>query len=632
MNNSGFNRKLTTIFSADVAGYSRLMGEDEATTVKTLTAYRKILADLIRQHRGRVIDSPGDNLLAEFTSVVDAVQCAVSVQKEIQARNAELPEERKMRFRIGINLGDVIEEEDRIYGDGVNIAARLEGLADPGGICISKTAFDQIESKLPLGYEFMGEQEVKNIAKPVGAYRVLMEPRVKVAHRQIRRKKTILRPWRKAAMILVVLLLLLTGAAALIWDIYFQLPEVERLPEEKRALDLSEGPSIAVLPFVNMSGDPDQGYFSDGLTENIITGLSTVPQLFVIARNSTFFYKGKSIKVQQVAKELGVQYVLEGSVQKEGDRVRITAQLIDAKSGRHLWAGHYDRDLKEIFAIQDEITIKIIKALRLTLTDGMLVKEVDRYPCTLEAHMKMMKALAYGNRANKEGNILARQEAEEAMALAPEHPLPYVILAFTHINDLFYGSSMHPLISLAQATKLAKKALALDEAYSPGYHALSSVSLVRGEHEKAITLAEKGIELNPNNPSLYWVLGVTYTMSDRPGKGIEFLKKAIRLNPIPQSFYLKALGDAYAILRRYEEAIAMYKKALHRAPDDIMAHVSLASAYIASGQEKNARAEAQEVLRIDSEFSVERFAKRVPFKNQAETEQLIDALRKAGLK
>jgi adenylate cyclase len=630
MNNSGFNRKLTTIFSADVAGYSRLMGEDEATTVKTLTAYRKILADLIRQHRGRVIDSPGDNLLAEFTSVVDAVQCAVSVQKEIQARNAELPEERKMRFRIGINLGDVIEEEDRIYGDGVNIAARLEGLADPGGICISKTAFDQIESKLPLGYEFMGEQEVKNIAKPVGAYRVLMEPRVKVAHRQIRRKKTILRPWRKAAMILVVLLLLLTGAAALIWDIYFRLPEVERLPEEKRALDLPEGPSIAVLPFVNMSGDPDQGYFSDGLTENIITGLSTVPQLFVIARNSTFFYKGKSIKVQQVAKELGVQYVLEGSVRKEGGRVRVTAQLIDAKSGRHLWADHYDRDLKEIFAIQDEITIKIIKALRLTLTDGMLVKEVDRYPCSLEAYMKMMKALAYGNRANKEGNILARQEAEEAMALAPEHPLPCVILAFTYIFDL--SSSEHPLILIAKATQLAKKALALDASYSPTYGALSFISLMRGEHEKAITLAEKGIDLNPNSASGYFMLGVAFSFSDRPGKAIEFYKKAIRLNPIPQSIYFRGLGHAYRMSGQYEEAIAILKKALDRAPDDIMAHVWLAATYISSGQEDKARAEAQEVLRIDSEFSVERFAKRMPFKNEAEREQLIDVLRKAGLK
>ena len=285
-----FRRKLTAILSADVAGYSRLMAEDESATVKTLETYREVMSTLIMQHRGRVIDSPGDNLLAEFTSVVDAVQCAVAVQKEFQARNTELPENRRMEFRIGINLGDVIEEGDRIYGDGVNIAARLEGLAAPGGICISKTAFDQIESKLPLGYEYLGEQTVKNIAKPVGAYHVLMEPRVTVAGK------------------------------------------------EKRALQLPKEPSIAVLPFANISGDPEQEYFSDGLTEEIITALSKVYNMFVIARNSTFAYKGKPVKVQQVGEELGVRYVLEGSVRKAGDRVRITAQLVDAATGGHLWS------------------------------------------------------------------------------------------------------------------------------------------------------------------------------------------------------------------------------------------------------------------------------------------------------
>jgi adenylate cyclase len=621
-------RKLKAILSADVKGYSILMAEDEAATVNTLTAYRDLISSLTRKHQGRVVDSPGDNILAEFGSVVDAVRCAVEIQEELKTRNAELPENRRMIFRIGIHLGDIIQEGTRIYGDGVNIAARIEGLSEAGGICISRSAHDQVKNKLNFDYENLGEHTVKNISEPVQVYRVLMAP--EAGREAIGEKKARSGRWPKAAMVLGVLLLVLTGAAALIWDIYFRLPDVERLPEEKRALDLPEGPSIAVLPFVNMSGDPEQEYFSDGLTENIITGLSTVPQLFVIARNSTFFYKGKSIKVQQVAKELGVQYVLEGSVRKEGDRVRVTAQLIDAKNGRHLWANHYDRDLKEIFAIQDEITIKIIKALRLTLTDGMLVKEVDRYPCSLEAHMKMMKALAYLYRANREGNNLARQEAEEALALAPEHPLPYVILSLTYIFDL--SSSEHPLILVAKATQLAKKALALDASYSPAYGALSYISLMRGEHEKAITLAEKGIDLNPNNPSFYWVLGVAFSFSDRPGKAIEFYKKAIRLNPIPQSIYFRGLGHAYRMSGQYEEAIAMLKKALDRAPDDIMAHVWLAATYISSGQEDKARAEAQAVLRIDSEFSVERFAKRMPFKNEAERELLIDALRKAGLK
>jgi len=293
MNTQDFKRKLTAVFSADVAGYSRLMGEDEAATVKTLEAYKQIMFSLIKQHRGRVIDSPGDNLLAEFASVVDAVQCGVAVQKELQARNAELPENRKMQFRIGINLGDVIEEQDRIYGDGVNIAARLEALAEPGGICISKTAFDHIENKLPFGYQFLGQQTVKNIARPVGAYKVLMETRV------------------------------IDG------------DEKEGRPDELAPL-LPDVLSIAVLPFVNMSGDPEQEYFSDGITEEIITWLSKIPKLFVTARNSTFTFKGQPVRVREAGQQLGVRFVLEGSVRKSGDRVRVTAQLIDTSTERHV--------------------------------------------------------------------------------------------------------------------------------------------------------------------------------------------------------------------------------------------------------------------------------------------------------
>jgi adenylate cyclase len=369
MAEEGFRRKLTTMFSADVAGYSRLMGEDEAATVKTLTSYRRIMVELIKQHRGRVVDSPGDNLLAEFTSVVDAVQCAVAVQKEFQARNAELPEDRRMVFRIGINLGDVIEEGDRIYGDGVNIAARLEGIADPGGICISKTAFDQIETKLPLGYDYLGEQTVKNIARPVGAYQVLMEPRVTVAGK------------------------------------------------EEKPLPLPEEPSIAVLPFANISGDPEQEYLSDGLTEEILTALSKVDKMFVIASNSTFAYKGKPVKVQQVGEELGVRYVLEGSVRKAGDRVRITAQLVDATTGGHVWSERYDRDLKDIFALQDEITMKILTALRVTLTEGEQARVYDRSTENLDSFLKVLRGMHHFLRFNEDDNVVARQMFEEAVRL-----------------------------------------------------------------------------------------------------------------------------------------------------------------------------------------------------------------------
>ena len=351
-----FRRKLTAILSADAVGYSRLMAEDETTTVKTLASHRKIMASLIKQHRGRVVDSPGDNLLAEFSSVVDAVQCAVAVQSEFQTRNAELAENRKMEFRIGINLGDVIDEEDRIYGDGVNVAARLEALADPGGVCVSKTAFDQIETKLPLGYEYLGQQSVKNIPKPVGAYRVLMKP--DAVGKVIGEKRFLGRVSRRTAMAAFIILVMVAGGL-IGWNIYLhQSKRIKPASLEKMAFPLPDKSSIAVLPFVNMSEDSNQEYFCDGITEDLITDLSKISDLFVIARNSTFAYKGKPVKIKQVAEELGVRYVLEGSVRKAADKVRITAQLVDATTGHHLWAERYTGIMDDVFAYQDKITQK----------------------------------------------------------------------------------------------------------------------------------------------------------------------------------------------------------------------------------------------------------------------------------
>ncbi|MGD9414063.1 MAG: adenylate/guanylate cyclase domain-containing protein, partial [Desulfobacterales bacterium] len=336
MTQEGFKRKLAAILSADAVGYSRLMAEDETATVKTMASYREIMSSLIKQHRGRVVDSPGDNVLAEFSSVVDAVQCAVAMQNEFQARNGKLPENRRMEFRIGINLGDVIDEEDRLYGDGVNIAARLESMADPGGICVSKTAFDQIETKLPLGYEYLGEQSVKNIPKPVGAYRVLMKP--DAAGKVIGEKRFLGRFSRKTAGAAIIILVIV-AIGLVSWNIYLQQPEkVESASVDQMAYPLPERPSIAVLPFDNLSNDSQQEYFSDGLTEEIITALSKMPKIFVIARESVFTYKGKPVEIKQVAEELGIQYVLKGSIRKSGDKIRITTQFIDALSGRHLWA------------------------------------------------------------------------------------------------------------------------------------------------------------------------------------------------------------------------------------------------------------------------------------------------------
>jgi len=363
-------RKLSAILSADVKGYSYLMGEDEVTTVRTLTAYREAMASLIGQYRGRVVDSPGDNLLAEFASVVDAVECAVKIQEELESRNTQLPENRRMEFRIGVNLGDVIQDGERIYGDGVNIAARIEGLAEPGGICISGSAYDQIENKLALGYEYMGKNEVKNIAKPVRVYKVPME--FGAAEAGVRReRKTGPKPWKRVALVAGIILFLAATAYA-VWNFYLHpsTPPMEVASEERMMFPLPKKPSIAVLPFDNMSGDPDQEYLADGISENIISALSYIPEMFVIARNSTFTYKGKPVKVQQVSEELGVRYVLEGSIQRSGGRIRVTAQLIDATTGQHLWAKRYDRDLKDLFSLQDEITLKILTALQVKLTEG----------------------------------------------------------------------------------------------------------------------------------------------------------------------------------------------------------------------------------------------------------------------
>jgi adenylate cyclase len=623
-----FKRKLTAILSADVKGYSRLMREDEEATVRTITAYRTAIANLIQQYRGRVVDSPGDNILAEFTSVVDTVNCAVEIQRELAERNADLPNERKMQFRIGVNLGDVIQEGERIYGDGVNIAARMEGLAEGGGICISGTVYDAIEAKLGLEYEYLGEQEVKNIDKPVRVYRVLSFPGA-AAHRVIRAKKHVRRKWLGFFATVAVLVL---GAAVFIWNFYLRLPTVEIVSERKTEFSLSTGPSVAVLPFVNMSGDPEQEYFIDGLTENVITGLSGNPKLFVISRSSTFTYKGKPINVQQVARELGVQYVVEGSFQKSKDRVRITVQLINATTGHHLWAEKYDRELGDIFALQDEITIRIMSALEVKLTEGEQARLRHRGPANLEAFVKVAKALAHFRLMNREGNALAKKELEEAMVLVPENSSLYSLLAATHMMDLWLGSTESNLISFAQATTCVKKAIALDKDNSDAYLVLGKLHEIKREHDEAIAAAERAITLNPNGADAYAGLGIILAHTGRPEEGVDFVKKAIRLNPIPPAYYFNHLGVAYRASGQYEEAISAYKKAIHNQPTFLFAHIGLAASYIHVGQEEEAHAEAAEVLKIDPEFSLEHWAKTYPLKKKADKDLYIAALRKAGLK
>jgi adenylate cyclase len=625
-----FRRKLTAILSADVAGYSRLMAEDETATVKTLETYREVMSTLIKQHRGRVIDSPGDNLLAEFTSVVDAVQCAVAVQKEFQARNAELPENRRMEFRIGINLGDVIEEGERIYGDGVNIAARLEALADPGGICVSKTAFDQIETKLPLGYEYLGEQEVKNIPKPVGAFRVLMEPRVTVAEEIEKEKPGTV--WRRKAILAGGVVLVLVVIAALIWNFYFRPPPIEVASEEKMAFELPDKPSIAVLPFDNLTGDPEQEYFSDGITEAIINGLSKIPNLFVISRKSSFTYKGKQVKVQQVSEELGVRYVLEGSVQRSGDRVRITAQLVDAIKGHHLWSNNYDRDLKEIFSLQDEIMMRIMTALRVKLTEGEQARVWAKGIKNVQAYLKLLKGTEYYIKRSPTNNKLAKQFFEEVIEIDPECSVAYAFLGYTHIYDRIFRTTKDRKKSLQSAFEMAEKALALDESNPDGHLALSWARLHNREHDMSIVAAERAVALSPNYSTANIHVGVCLIFSGRPAEAIPWIKKAMRLNPFDKTMAPSLLGLAYCTLGRYDEAISILKDVVRDNPNFFQGHLFLTITYAESGHEEEARAEGKEILRLSPKFSLEGVKKVNPLKKQSDRDRWIEALRKAGVK
>jgi adenylate cyclase len=577
-------RKLAAILSADVKGYSRLMSEDEVETIRTLNAHKEAMANLIQQHHGRVVDSPGDNVLAEFGSVVDVVECAVEIQKELKTRNAQLPENRQMEFRIGINLGDVIEEGEKIFGDGVNIAARMEGLADAGGICISGSVYDQVENKLNLEYEFLGEQSVKNITKPVRAYSVKMEHGT----------------WQQ---------------------------------KTAKESTLPDKPSIAVLPFTNISEDPGQEYFSDGITEEIITSLSKVSGLIVIARNSTFTYKGKPIKVQQVGQELGVQYVLEGSVRKAGDRVRITAQLIDAKTGHHLWAERYDRHLTDIFAVQDEITVNIVRAMQVKLTEGEQACEWLKHGSSnIEAYEKGMKGMEYFRFFSPEGNVRARQLFEECISLDPDYPGPHVMLGWTHLTDVMNGWSKSPEESIVRSLEYAEKAISIDDSQADAYALLGNVYLFQRQFDRAIEEGERAIVLNPNGADYHVWLAMILNSAGRPGDAVELVKKAIRLNPFPPNWYFLSLGNVFFIMGQYEEAAEAYQRAIQRSPDFLLVRIGLAASFGALGREKDARAAAIEVLRIDPKFTLERFAHGLLYKDQTDADRYIDALRKAGLK
>jgi adenylate cyclase len=618
-------RKLTTILSADVKGYSRLMGEDEEWTVRTLKSYKDLMGNLIQQHRGRVVDSIGDNLMAEFASVVDAVQCGVEIQQALRAKNALLPQARRVEFRIGINLGDVIEEGERIYGDGVNIAARLEGLAEPGGICISESAYQQVENKLPLKYEDLGEHQFKNIAKPVRVYRAQIEPE------SVSEKKVKPGQWQRSAIGLAVILIAVV-AALVIWQLHNpHAPKVEVASKEKMAFPLPDKPSIAVLPFVNMSEDPKQDPISDGMTEEIINALSKVPEVFVIARNSTFVYKGKATDVRQVAEALGVQYILEGSVQKAGDRVRVTAQLIDALKGYHLWSESYDRSVKDFFGLQDEITMRILTELRVKLTHSEEARITEKGTNNLQAYLKVVEGDGYYYQDNKEGNNVAMRLYREALELDPKYALAYTRLSRALWRNVIYGASESPQETLSNAMKLAQKAVELDSSSAEAHAAVSVISVQMHQDDKAIEFGERAVRINPNSSLALWALAFSLSNSERGEEALPLIRQAIRVNPFVPSYYM-LLGSCCRQTGRYEEGIAAEKKSLKLAPNNVFANINLVLLYMYAGREDEARAAVAEIQRIDPSYSLEKFIKFWPRKEGPQWDRSIDAMRKAGLK
>jgi len=523
MADEGYKRKLTAILSADVEGYSRLMEDDEGATVRTLTSYRTAISDIVQHFRGRVVDSPGDNILAEFTSVVDAVSCAADIQRELSERNAGLPDERKMQFRIGVNLGDVIDEEDRIYGDGVNIAARIESLSDAGGICISHSAYDQIKNKLKFGYEYLGEHEVKNLREPVKVYRVLMAPEFE-GKRIGFEKKTSKTRWIKIAAAVVIIVI-----GLLIYQVY---QSKQSLPvKEARA----EGPSIAVLPFDNMSDDPEQGYFGDGISEDLITDLSKIPDLLVISRLSSFTYKGKSVKVQQIGEELGVRYVLEGSVRKANGTVRINAQLIDADTGHHVWAERYDGDTSDIFDLQDQITQKIAASLAVELTqkerEHLTLKETEN----MEAYEAYLKGATIVNslRNDVDKFVEALPWFEKAIELDPDYSLAYAALAETYLFGIPFGLPKKLEISSRLAFLRGNNSLrvAMKNPSNIAYRIAARVYAFQRQYEKAVDFGMKAIALGPNEYRSNAFMVLYSVFAGRPDKSFAFAEKMRRADP-----------------------------------------------------------------------------------------------------
>ncbi len=622
-------RRLTTILSADVVGYSRLMGADEAGTLAALKKHRnELLEPKTSQYRGRVVKLMGDGTLMEFGSVVDAVRFAVEVQHAMRERNAEVPEAGRIKFRIGINIGDIIVEGADIHGDGVNVAARLESLAEPAGICVARNVLNQVKNKLDLNFKHLGEQHVKNIAEPVSAYRVLIDDTAANLTTPVQ-PVVARRRWHWATAVSVAAEIGV-GPVAL----WFQ-PWRSGVPPtltEGVTYPSPDKPSIAVLPFENLSDNPEQEYFSDGITVDIITDLSKFSSLLVIAANSTFRYKDLSVKPQEVSRELGARYVLEGTVQRIEEQLRINAQLIDAATGHHVWADRYDRKTEDLFAVQNEIARKIVEIIGpISDAHGKLLKvELDRLARTptrsLEAYDHFLRGVVHYDKFTDEHNKLAMDEFEDALELDPYYAKAMAKKAWTYIQDSWSGWAEDSARSLSLAQQTAQYAIDADPSEPDAHRALGAVMLFLGNHDLAIDSYRKAVELNPNGADLIMELGWALTYSGQPDEGLRIMDEAVSRNPYYPGWYLWDFAWGHFVAHRYESAIEALES-----PKSNFTHLMLAVNYAKVGRYEESSASMEVFRELEPRYSIETAATTEPFKHAEDLEHYLQALRQVGL-
>jgi TolB-like protein/class 3 adenylate cyclase len=607
-------RKLTAILYVDVAGYSRMTEADEEGTHELLSANLDRLTASIQSHSGRVIHYAGDAVLSDFPTVTEALTCAVEVQRSPDGKSGN---KESVRFRIGVNLGEVIVDRDDIYGEGVNVAARLEALAEPGGICISEAVRSAVGNKLPLAYDFMGEQKVKNIAQLIRTYRVLLDPDAQPKLRRSRRLR-----WTVG----ISSALILVGGLAIWWTE----ARLGIAPIESSGMATQSKPAIAVLPFENLNSDPEQSYFSDGITNDIINDLSRFSNLTVIARNSVFTYKGKPTKVQTVARELGVRYVLEGSVQRADERVRINVQLAEARSGQQLWAKRFDEPVTSLFDLQDKITRRVVRTLSVRVTEIERRRVSSRTHANFNAYNLTLHGQALLSRLKRAENFEAREFFRQAIELDPGYAAAYAALGWTFLNTVLYGWGGSPSSELRRAEELARKATALDDASIEGHRLLARVLLMRRNHDLAVLELERAISLNPNDANSYADQGLIFVYSNRIDAAIRSLEVALRIDPNMTPEALMHLGMAYYLKGQYTNALPWLERGIARNPDNVFIHIVLAATFAQLRRETDAARSAASVLRLDPFFRTERYGSL--FSDSASAAHIVDGLHKAGLK